>query len=76
MKRTFGEVEGHPEGTEYPDRLTMSQGRVHRATQAGITGGTDGAESIVLSGGYVDDEDLGDVIVYTGQGGNDTSTKA
>jgi putative restriction endonuclease len=27
--------------------------------------------SIVLSGGYVDDEDLGDVIIYTGEGGRD-----
>lgn len=28
-----------------------------------------GAESIVVSGGYKDDEDYGDVIVYTGHGG-------
>jgi hypothetical protein len=27
--------------------------------------------SIVLSGGYVDDEDLGDVIIYTAVGGRD-----
>ena len=30
--------------------------------------------SIVLSGGYVDDEDLGDVIIYTGEGGRDPIT--
>jgi putative restriction endonuclease len=30
--------------------------------------------SIVLSGGYVDDEDLGDVIIYTGEGGRDPNT--
>jgi putative restriction endonuclease len=30
--------------------------------------------SIVLSGGYVDDEDLGDVIIYTGEGGRDPKT--
>lgn len=43
---------------------------MHRQTQAGICarlGG--GAESIVLSGGYEDDEDLGAVIIYTGRGG-------
>jgi len=43
---------------------------VHRQTQAGISarqGG--GAASIVLSGGYEDDEDLGAVIIYTGRGG-------
>jgi putative restriction endonuclease len=35
----------------------------------------DGADSIVVSGGYIDDQDLGDVIIYTGAGGNDPQTK-
>lgn len=35
----------------------------------------DGADSIVISGGYLDDEDYGDVIIYTGAGGNDPATK-
>jgi putative restriction endonuclease len=40
--------------------------------QAGISGGSQtGAESIVVSGGYEDDEDHGDTIIYTGHGGND-----
>nr|WP_307962159.1 YDG/SRA domain-containing protein [Salinispora arenicola] len=30
---------------------------------------------MVVSGGYVDDEDYGTEIVYTGQGGNDPTTK-
>ncbi len=30
--------------------------------------------SIVLSGGYVDDEDMGDVIIYTGEGGRDPNS--
>jgi putative restriction endonuclease len=30
--------------------------------------------SIVLSGGYTDDEDYGDVIIYTGEGGRDQKT--
>ena len=43
--------------------------------QAGIAGSqTEGAESIVLSGGYEDDADYGDVIVYTGHGGRDQAT--
>jgi len=43
--------------------------------QAGIVGGTgSGAESIVLSGGYTDDEDHGDEIIYTGDGGRDPRT--
>lgn len=48
---------------------------VHRQTQAGISarqGG--GAESIVLSGGYEDDEDFGAVIIYTGRGGRSAET--
>ncbi|GAB3333735.1 YDG/SRA domain-containing protein [Micromonospora halotolerans] len=53
----------------------MAASKVHRPLQGGICGGKDGAESIVVSGGYVDDEDYGDEIVYTGQGGNDPSTK-
>ncbi len=42
---------------------------------AGISGGAaEGADSIVLSGGYEDDQDSGDIIVYTGRGGNDPVT--
>jgi predicted restriction endonuclease len=42
---------------------------------AGISGAErDGADSIVVSGGYEDDEDYGNVIVYTGAGGNDPSS--
>lgn len=48
---------------------------VHTPRMAGIAGSSsEGAESIVLSGGYEDDEDHGDVIIYTGQGGNDLAT--
>lgn len=40
--------------------------------QAGISGSKDdGADSIVISGGYEDDSDSGDVIIYTGAGGQD-----
>ena len=35
----------------------------------------DGADSIVVSGGYEDDEDDGDTIIYTGHGGNDANSK-
>ena len=33
-------------------------------------------EPIVLSGGYEDDKDLGDEIIYTGEGGRDPNTGA
>ena len=42
---------------------------------AGIDGnGKVGTSAIVLSGGYEDDEDHGDEIIYTGAGGNDPSS--
>jgi putative restriction endonuclease len=69
--RIFGELPGVPEGTLFEDRTELSKAGVHRPRQAGICGGKgEGAESIVLSGGYEDDTDSGDVIIYTGHGGN------
>ena len=71
---------GHPHnidpGAHFGTRLELARARVHRHTQAGITGtAAHGAESIVLNGGYEDDEDFGDVIIYTGYGGNDPQTR-
>ena len=67
----IGEIEGVPEGTWFPDRQALHNAGVHRGVQQGIGGS---GESIVLSGGYVDDLDEGDVILYTGQGGRDPAT--
>ena len=48
---------------------------VHRPLQAGISGtGREGADSIVVSGGYADDRDYGDQIIYTGHGGRDRNS--
>ena len=48
---------------------------MHGPTMAGISGSqSEGADSIVLSGGYEDDEDLGDEVVYTGHGGRDAES--
>ena len=45
---------------------------MHAPRQAGISGSQrEGADSIVLSGKYEDDEDHGNLIVYTGHGGRD-----
>lgn len=47
---------------------------MHRPHVAGIHGReNEGAYSIVLSGGYEDDEDNGDSFTYTGSGGRDLS---
>lgn len=70
--RVFGEIPGISVGTLFADRKALSRAGVHRPTQAGISGAEDeGADSIVLSGGYEDDKDDGDVIIYTGHGGQD-----
>ena len=72
----YGEIPTVPEGTAFQYRLDLSRAGVHRPTMGGISGNEqEPADSIVLSGGYEDDEDYGDVIVYTGEGGNDTTTK-
>lgn len=72
---TIGEVEGIAVGTEFDNRRQLYDAGVHRALQAGIVGRTAaGAESIVLSGGYVDDADYGSTIIYTGDGGRDPNT--
>lgn len=74
-ERTYGEIPGYPPGSTFKNRDELAASGVHRPNQAGICGGRDGAESIVVSGGYVDYEDYGVEIIYTGQGGNDPRTK-
>lgn len=70
MARHFGEIRGLPEGAEFPDRQALAAAGIHPPTQAGISySEKTGADSIVLSGGYADDEDYGDEIIYTGMGG-------
>ena len=74
-ERIFGEIPGQPEGALYASSEALSHAGVHRPIQAGISGSADeGADSIVLSGGYEDDQDYGDVIVYTGHGGRDPTS--
>ncbi|KAF9457853.1 PUA-like domain-containing protein [Collybia nuda] len=71
--KVHGEIPGFPVGSSWPSRVECSQAGVHAPLRAGIHGNaTDGAYSIVLSGGYEDDEDNGETITYTGQGGRDT----
>lgn len=72
--RTYGEISGYPELSEFVNRAELAYAGVHRPLQGGISGGKDGADSIVVSGGYPDDEDYGSEIIYTGQGGRDPRT--
>ena len=72
----IGAVPGVEVGAAFATRQDLAVAGVHRPFQAGICGTEGaGAESIVLAGGYVDDEDSGDVILYTGAGGNDRQTR-
>ena len=67
----IGEIEGVIEGQIFENRRELHDANVHRGLMRGI--GARG-ESIVLSGGYVDDQDNGDEIIYTGEGGRDPNT--
>ncbi len=74
--RIFGHIPEYPEGTLFESRAELSQIGMHRPLQAGISGSAhEGADSIVLSGGYEDDQDFGNVIIYTGHGGRDPESR-
>tara|TARA_B100000242_G_scaffold96188_1_gene65845 strand:- start:32 stop:907 length:876 start_codon:yes stop_codon:yes gene_type:complete len=70
MSVVFGSIEGVSIGQIFSRRKDLSEAGVHAPLQAGIWGGAnEGACSIVLSGGYEDDIDDLDFILYTGHGG-------
>ena len=72
----FGHIQGYPVGSRFESRAELADAGVHRHRQAGISGSaSEGADSVVLSGGYQDDQDFGDLIIYTGYGGRDPETK-
>lgn len=74
-ERVFGHFVGYPEGSKFKSRAELAQTGVHRPLISDISGaGREGTDSIVLSGGCEDDEDFGDVIIYTGHGRRDQST--
>ena len=73
--RIFGDIPGIPEGSEFENRLFLSKYGVHRPIRAGVSGtATEGANSVILSGGYEDDEDYGHTIIYAGNGGRSYKT--
>jgi putative restriction endonuclease len=68
----IGEIDGIEPGTLFKGRKELHDAGIHCGLMVGIA--AKGGESIVLSGGYNDDEDEGDVIIYTGEGGRDSAT--
>lgn len=74
-KMSFGHIKGVSEGQVFTNRIELGLSGIHTPTQAGIWGKqSEGSASIVLSGGYEDDVDEGDYILYTGQGGRDADS--
>lgn len=75
MRRFFGTPDGIRVGQQFIDRRDAHENFAHRPLQGGISGTkAEGADSIVVSGGYIDDEDHGDYLIYTGQGGKDPNS--
>lgn len=67
----FGPPPNAREGDWFRTHDALYAADVHRFRGRGISGTShEGVDSIVASGGYAGDEDLGDVIVYTAQGGD------
>uniref|UniRef100_A0A0D9W382 RING-type E3 ubiquitin transferase n=1 Tax=Leersia perrieri TaxID=77586 RepID=A0A0D9W382_9ORYZ len=61
-------------GDHWGNRMECRQWGAHLPHIAGIAGqSTYGAQSVALSGGYLDDEDHGEWFLYTGSGGRDLS---
>ena len=71
-----GKIPGVSVNQLFPDRKSCRLAGLHRFDINGIAGygGGQPAESIVVAGGYEDDDDYGDLIIYTGEGGNDPNT--
>ncbi|MBF8185566.1 caspase family protein [Nonomuraea sp. K274] len=75
-KEHYGPVANVEPSRLFATRRELHDEGIHRPLQAGICGTAErgGAESIVVSGGYKDDRDYGNVIIYTGHGGRDPNT--
>lgn len=71
-ENNYGSVPGVEVGQRFATRRALHDANVHRGLMRGIA---PKGYSIVLSGGYVDDEDYGNHLVYTGEGGNNLETK-
>lgn len=78
-KRIVGAIPGVYVGDLFFFRMELCVVGLHGQAQAGIdylpasksSNGEPVATSVIVSGGYEDDEDVGEVIIYTGQGGQD-----
>ena len=61
-------------GTTWLFRMQVSEAGIHLPPVGGIAGTEkEGCQSLVISGGYEDDNDEGEEFTYTGSGGRDLS---
>ena len=71
-KDHFGPIPGVAVGQTWLMRIQVSEDGVHRPPVGGIAGTAKaGCQSLVLAGGYEDDEDNGEYFTYTGSGGEE-----
>ncbi|TFY66128.1 hypothetical protein EVG20_g4962 [Dentipellis fragilis] len=64
-----GHIKGTFIGQTWRKRKEAAEAGIHRQVYAGIWAGKNYAYSVVISGGYDDDSDEGETILYTGSGG-------
>lgn len=82
-KRIVGAIPGVCIGDVFLYRMELCVVGLHGQPQAGIDylpgsmsmNGEPIATSVIVSGGYEDDDDQGDVITYTGHGGQDKNSR-
>ncbi|XP_071718436.1 histone-lysine N-methyltransferase family member SUVH9-like [Rutidosis leptorrhynchoides] len=82
-KRIVGPIPGVNVGDVFLCRMELIVLGIHGQVQAGIdylcsnqsSNGEPIATSVIVSGGYEDNEDQGEVIVYTGHGGQDGNSR-
>ena len=74
--QVFGHIDGIIEGSTFNSRLEVKEAGLHKHHIGGISRVLGvGCDCIVLSGGYSDDIDEGDVIFYTGEGGRERDSR-
>lgn len=75
INKVFGHIDGVEVGSWWEMRSEAAAAGVHAPWVAGISGCSEGAWSVAISGGYEDDIDEGFRFTFTGEGGRDLRTK-